>query len=193
VGSRGPAPKPAQLRLVTGKSPGHDVAGRPVELPPPFTRGAPEPPAWLGEYAREVWANSIIGLVGLKLVKPEDFASFAAYCEAVEQFRDATLDIRRRGMILEVLVKGVRFVEIGDGDYDAEEATVRGYGYFVPAPAIERKLNPAVTAQDKAATRIRAFAREFGLTPSAESALAGLNKDSAIPAGDVSPFAGIGS
>jgi P27 family predicted phage terminase small subunit len=146
-----------------------DVAGRPVTPPPPFRRLAPEPPVWLGEYAREVWDLSVEGIVRLGMTKPEDFAALASYCEAVEQFRDATLAIRAEGL------------------------TVREYLMDKDGEPVLRSIraNPAVAVQNAAAGRIKVFAREFGFTPSAESNLGKPNVPSNAPGADVhgSPFA----
>lgn len=185
----GRRPKPPALKLLTGRGPGKDSAGRPIELPPPFTRGAPVCPDWLGEYAREVWAAHLPVLVRLRLTKPEDVAALAAYCEAVEQFRDATLDIREHGLILECVKAGVRFIAPTDPGFDPGAGENRGY--FVPYPMIERKPNPAVAVQNAAAMRVKTFALQFGFTPASEGSLLLAAKDRGGVDGDdgPSPFA----
>lgn len=191
MGARGPAKLPAALRLVTGASPGHDVAGRPVETVP-FERIELVPPKWLTGWGREIWVLTAPTLLSLKITKAEDIAAFAAYCEACSEFHAAVLDIADRGMILESMKSGRRFIAVGDPEYSTEDPDWYATGYFVPAPEIERKANPSVAIKNNAAARIRAFAREFGLTPSAEAAIASLGKESSAPRGDASPFAGLG-
>ena len=46
-GASGRRPAPAKLKLLNGRSPGRDSSGNLVKPPPPFERGAPEPPDWL--------------------------------------------------------------------------------------------------------------------------------------------------
>jgi P27 family predicted phage terminase small subunit len=195
MGARGPAKAPPNLRLLTGRAAGRDSGGRVVEPPPPFDDTAPEPPPWLGEYAAEVWAISVGQIVKLNLTKPEDFAALAAYCESVEQFRDATLDIRRRGLIHETVKDGVRFVAYDDLEWDPEEVATefegRKVGYFRPAPVIERKANPSVAVQNAAAMRIKALGTLFGFNPSAMGGLANLGKGGGVD-GDVNPFSATG-
>lgn len=166
---------PAALRLLNGERNGRDSGGRPVVPPPPFDTTPPEAPAWLGDYAAEVWAISIPQLVQLKLTKPEDFATLAAYCEAVEQFRDATLDIRERGLIHESIREGVRIVYPSDPFFMPEKDDERR-GYFEPAPMIVRKANPAVAVQHAAMDRIKSLGTQFGFTPASASALSALDK-----------------
>jgi P27 family predicted phage terminase small subunit len=169
MGARGPAKRPAALRLAGGRSPGHDVAGWPVKTPPPFRRVAPAPPEWLGPYALEIWLSHVGQLERFGLIKAEDMGALASYCEAVEQFRDATLDIRERGLIIE------------------EHAATKDGEIFVARV----KANPAVQVQNAAAGRIRAFAQQFGFSPSAEANLSKAGGESSAPgAGDsASPFA----
>lgn len=86
-----PSPKPraAKLRLLNGRSPGHDVAGRPVTEPPEFRRLLPLPPMELSPKAAEHWALIVEELARLELTKPLDAGALAAACETWARFADA--------------------------------------------------------------------------------------------------------
>jgi P27 family predicted phage terminase small subunit len=205
--SSGRRPAPAGLRLLNGRAPGRDSGGRKVTLPPPFElvedAAEFEPPEWLGDYAAEVWARSLPQLVRLKLTKDEDFAALAAYCLAVEQLRDATADIYRRGLIHEITKPGVRWIPRDDPAWNEDDARRQApdddpgegeLGYFAPWPIVERKANPAVAVRNAAMSQINALGSRFGLNPSAASALAGLDKPKggAGADGQPNPFASTG-
>src|SRR5690242_20048007 len=87
---------PAKLRLLTGKSAGHDIAGRPVAPPPPFKRIPPEPPDYLDDIARAEWERVVPELARLELLKPVDGSALAAYCEMVSVFVRATKDVHEK-------------------------------------------------------------------------------------------------
>lgn len=93
--------QPAALKLIKGRSPGKDSAGRAVNSGPAFKRIPPEPPEWLTGEAREEWDRVLPGLSRLDLLKPEDRAALAAYCEAVAMFRQATETVQREGMTID--------------------------------------------------------------------------------------------
>jgi P27 family predicted phage terminase small subunit len=162
MGERGPARKPATLRLLTGRSEGRDSGGREVELPPPFEREAPEPPVWLTGYGLEVWHRVIPELDRLQLVKIGDGEQLAVYCDQVARYAAAVADIDERGIVLDLPAAGP---EVWDAD--ARE--------FVRRPYVRRTANPAVTIARNAGELITRLAREFGLTPSSEGNLAGLD------------------
>lgn len=186
----GRTPAPAKLKLLQGSRPGRDSGGRKVSLPPPTTGEPPEPPAWLGEYAAEVWVISAPQLIKLKLTKAEDFAALATYCEAVEQFRDATLDIRERGLIHETIKEGVRIVYPSDPFFDPQKPDERR-GYFEPSPEIVRKANPSVAVQHAAAMRIKSIGMQFGFTPASANAVSPADKGGAGN-GEPNPFGATG-
>lgn len=200
MGERGRQKGPVELRVLHGRREGYDSGGRPIEMPPPFDKAgaggsAPVPPDYLSPYAREVWDRSIPQLVRMKLTKAEDFATLAAYCEAVSQFRECTIDIARNGTVLTRTVKGHRWIPFGSDDWSKEACEIAGEGYFVPEPNTETKINPAVGARDRAMTQLRALGNLFGLSPGAEANLAGLIDSRAARGTDqgaeeANPFAG---
>lgn len=187
---------PAALRLVEGRAPGRDSGGRLVDLPPPFELDEPEAPPYLTEYEAEVWARSIPQLVRLKLVKPEDFAALAAYCIAVGQLRESTIDIATRGLIHEVTKTGVRWIPRESPEWNEDDAAGQAHyeddgkgrmGYFAPWPVVERKANPAVAVRNAAMTQIKNLGGLFGFSPAGMNALAGLDKGGAGRGGDDGP------
>lgn len=141
--------KPAVLKLVEGRGPGRDSGGRKVKEPPTFRRLPPDPPAWLGSTAREVWDRTVPELARLELVKPIDGPALAAYCEMVELFVTATEEVHRNGLTV-------------------ENRSTRKDG----SESVWFTANPAVGVQRNAQAAIRAWCAEFGLTPAAEMKLA---------------------
>ncbi|MFW3473647.1 phage terminase small subunit P27 family [Streptomyces microflavus] len=95
------AAAPAQLKLLTGRSPGRDSGGREVNPGPAFVRVPPEAPEWLTDEARAEWDRVLPGLSRLDLLKPEDRAALASYCEAWATFRQATEIVQREGLTIE--------------------------------------------------------------------------------------------
>ncbi|WP_030585691.1 phage terminase small subunit P27 family [Streptomyces anulatus] len=97
----GRTPQPAALKLIKGRAPGKDSAGRDVNPGPAFKRLPPEAPAWLSGEARAEWDRVLPGLSRLDLLKPEDRAALAAYCETWASFREATEAVAREGLTIE--------------------------------------------------------------------------------------------
>ncbi|GAA3727418.1 phage terminase small subunit P27 family [Streptomyces tremellae] len=97
----GRTPQPAALKLLKGRSDGRDSGGRPVNPGPAFKRVPPEPPEWLTDEARAEWDRVVPGLTRLDLLKPEDRAALAAYCETWAVFVEATSTVRRDGLTIE--------------------------------------------------------------------------------------------
>jgi P27 family predicted phage terminase small subunit len=93
--------QPAALKLIKGRGDGKDTAGRPVNLGPAFKRVPPNPPSWLSREAAAEWKRVVPGLSRLDLLKPEDRASLAAYCEAWATFVQATRTVQEEGQVIE--------------------------------------------------------------------------------------------
>ena len=144
----GPAPAPANIRLLKGRSDGHDIAGRPVTPPPPFKRLPPKPPTWLSREAKAEWRRILPELTRLDLVKKEDRASLTAYCETWATWVDAVRSVRKDGAV----------VKNTSTRKDGTETT-----WYTK--------NPSVSVMEKASQQLRSWAQEFGLTPSAEGRL----------------------
>jgi phage terminase, small subunit, putative, P27 family len=93
--------QPAALKLIKGRGEGKDTAGRPVNLGPAFKRLPPNPPSWLSREAAAEWKRVVPGLSRLDLLKPEDRAALAAYCEAWATFVTATRTVQEEGQVIE--------------------------------------------------------------------------------------------
>lgn len=142
MGRRGRAAQPAPLKLINGQGDGRDSGGRLVKTPPPFDRGAPDPPEWLADEAKDLWRRVAPTLDRLELLKPEDAEVFAAYCTAWAVFVDAVKTYQAEGLIVTNKRSG------------------------------RKAVHPAVTAAQSASRDMLRLAQEFGLTPAAELNLA---------------------
>jgi P27 family predicted phage terminase small subunit len=97
MGKRGPAPKPAELKVIQGTFRKDRVA--PDYLSPPVE--APECPAWLGAEAKEVWKDLVPELEALGVIARIDQLSLAALCAAVQRWREASRILEERGLTFE--------------------------------------------------------------------------------------------
>jgi len=95
------AAAPAKLKLISGRSPGRDSGGRPVNPGPAFRRIAPNPPTWLSREAAAEWRRVVPGLQRLELLKEEDRAALASYCETWATFVQASRLVQEEGMTIE--------------------------------------------------------------------------------------------
>jgi P27 family predicted phage terminase small subunit len=80
MGARGPAAKPAELKLLEGNR-GH----RPVDLTGLFRpeTGAPDAPRWLTAEARKAWRRLSPELVRYNLLSKVDRDAFAMLCQTI--------------------------------------------------------------------------------------------------------------
>lgn len=140
--------QPAALKLLKGRGNGTDSGGRKVAPGPAFKRLPPDPPEWLSGEALAEWHRVVPGLSRLDLLKPEDRAVLTAYCETWARFVDATAEVREHGLT----------VENHSTRKDGTESTWT-------------TTNPAVGVVTQAGKELRAFAAQFGLSPSSEAAL----------------------
>lgn len=93
--------QPAALKLLKGQGPGKDSGGREVNLGPAFRRIAPEPPDWLSTEAAAEWRRVVPGLQRLDILKQEDRAVLAAYCETWATFVNAIRQQHEEGLTIE--------------------------------------------------------------------------------------------
>lgn len=155
---------PANLLLLNGRGDGRDSEGKAVPLPPAFKRLAPKPPTWLSREAKAEWKRVVPGLVRLDLVKPEDRATLAAYCEVWARWVDATRDIHRNGLTVR-------------NESTRKDGTT----------SVWFTKNPSVAVAEQAETRLRQYANEFGLTPAGERNVS--KRDDDRGSDEVNPFA----
>ncbi|GAB3988841.1 phage terminase small subunit P27 family [Nocardioides marmoraquaticus] len=140
--------QPAALQLLKGRGAGTDSGGRKVKTPPAFRRIAPNPPTWISREAKAEWKRVAPGLQRLDLLKEEDRATLAAYCETWSTYVLATRDVTRRGLTVQMIIT------TRDGTVTEKEMA-----------------NPSVAIARNAGKELRAWAIHYGLTPSAEMAL----------------------
>lgn len=95
------AQQPANLLLLNGRGNGTDSGGRKVKATPEFRRIAPKPPSWLSREAAAEWRRVAPGLQRLDLLKEEDRATLAAYCETWATFVLATRLVATEGLTIE--------------------------------------------------------------------------------------------
>ncbi len=95
------AQQPAQLQILHGRGNGTDSGGRKVKELPAFKRVAPNAPTWLSPEAAAEWKRVLPGLQRLDLLKPEDRAVLAAYCETWSTFVTATRVVAVEGLTIE--------------------------------------------------------------------------------------------
>lgn len=164
-----PGPKPTALKMVTGRKPGHDTAGRPipVEAFTPSTDPLPMPD-WLHPEAVDLWQSTAPTLERLKLSKPEDHATFTAYCQAWAVFVRASKRLNTEGLTI--------MTKVGLPDGGTQEKPM---------------VNPIYRTVKESGEQLLKFAKEFGLTPVASAQLSRARADVAGAAADAAnPFAG---
>lgn len=160
-------PQPAKLLLLNGRGDGKDSAGRPVAKPPAFKRLAPNPPSWLSREAKAEWRRVVPGLTRLDLVKPEDRATLAAYCQVWSRLVAAYRDIEKNGSTVR-------------NESTRKDGTT----------SVWWTKNPAVAVAEQAETRLRHYANDFGLTPAGERNVS--KRDDDRGDNEANPFAGAG-
>lgn len=113
----------------------------------------PAAPDHLPPAARDVW-DRLAGQMHVRgLLTGWDVEAFAAYCMAWAMHVDASRELAESGAL--VSVERRRFNRGGD----------------LIATWVEMVENPAVKVAKESAATLRAFAQEFGLTPSARSGI----------------------
>ncbi len=100
------AAQPAQLKLLKGRGNGTDSGGRKVAPAPAFKRLPPEAPEWLSDEARAEWDRVLPGLTRLDILKEEDRAALAAYCETWAEFVQATRALQEHGSLTITAAQG---------------------------------------------------------------------------------------
>lgn len=154
--------RPPALKILEGRSAGRDSGGRVIRPSVGFVRLPPEAPEWLGAIAREEWDRVVPELQRLKLTKPVDASALAAYCETVEVFVRAAMQVQLEGVTVmsTTTSKDGRVTEM-------------------------MRAHPAVQIQLRAGQAIRAWCSEYGLSPAAEAKVA---RQEASHAEDDNPF-----
>lgn len=133
------AQKPAALQLLHGRGHGTDTGGRRVKAPPAFRRVVPRPPSWLSREAAAEWRRVVPGLQRLDLLKEEDRAVLAAYCETWATFVAATRVVHREGLTFEAKQGTLAHPAVGIARNAGRE--LRAFaGHFGLSPSAEMAL-----------------------------------------------------
>lgn len=172
-----PKPRPTHLKLIEGRGNGRDSGGRKVAETPKFRRLPPEPPEWLPAEARAEWDRVVDELANIELLKPVDRASLTAYCLTWQRLVDA------QKLIAENETVEVQAVKDSSGEV-VDVVRLNGYGLLGKnSQGITRA--PWIAIAEAASKELRAWAAEFGFTPSAENKLSVREADDA----EEDPFA----
>jgi P27 family predicted phage terminase small subunit len=118
------------------------------EAQPTIAAEVPEPPRWMGRYAREEWLKTAPELHRLGLLSGLDHATMAAYCVAYSRWRTA-----KEALAVQA-------------EADPADAALVVSDRGVPRP------NPLVGIARRAADQMIAFAGQLGATPIARTRLA---------------------
>jgi P27 family predicted phage terminase small subunit len=131
--------QPAALKLLKGSTEGRDSGGREVNTGPAFRRIAPNPPTWLSAEAAAEWKRVVPGLQRLDILKPEDRAVLAAYCETWATFVDAIRQQHRDGLTIEAKQGTLAHPAVGIARSAARE--LRAFAaHFGLTPSTEQAL-----------------------------------------------------
>jgi P27 family predicted phage terminase small subunit len=134
---KGRKPTPTALHLLRGNPGKRKRKQEPT--PPPVDGDTFPPPAWLAPAAKTEWKRLAPILGRLGVLTETDGAALAAYCEAWLTWRQATAQLRRRGLVPK------------------------------PAPGQLPGVSPYVRIAHNAMSQMRAFLVEFGMTPSSRA------------------------
>lgn len=159
-------PDPVALRLLKGPGGGRDQAGVKIPVLPGMVRRAPAPPVEVtgDPLALAVWGQVVPHLEKADVLREVDVAALSGYCTSYAHYQRIEQALQ---------------AEVGEHGVD---------GYLKPTRDGTPTLNPLWRARDMANTQLKAWARELGLTPSAEHVLGRPPADAAVPSDD-NPFA----
>lgn len=121
-------------------------------------------PKWLSPYAKAEWRRVAPALIAEGMLAAPDAMIFAAYCEAVANWRTAQDDINRHGLIL------------------SYTATTRN------GSVSKRYRNPASDALTRAFVQMRDGGAKFGLSPLDRERIEGLPAEENDPKEDDGDF-----
>lgn len=136
--------QPAALKILNGRGNGRDSGGRAVKPPPAFVRLPPEPPEILDE---------------------------KAHAEARAVWERVVPELSRLGLVKEIDAEALAAYCLTWERFVLAQRAIDEDGLFATtSQGIGR--HPAVAILDAASKDLRAWASEFGLTPSSEGKLA---------------------
>ena len=97
MGIRGPKPKPTALRLLEG-----NPSGRPINErePKPKVLAKIDPPPYLSEAGKRVWADLSQVLIRVGLLTEADINPFARYIDYLLEYTEAMESIRNKPKVI---------------------------------------------------------------------------------------------
>lgn len=97
MGSRGPAPKPTELRILHGEK----NKNRINTAEPKPTAVEIRCPAHLSPGAKRVWRRLAPDLIAKRVLTAWDVDEFASFCDAADRHREASVELDRSGTVVE--------------------------------------------------------------------------------------------
>ncbi len=144
MGTRGPAPKPPELKALEGGR-----SHRPINLDQTFRPkvGLPDPPKYLSKEARKAWKRLSVELLEYNLLSKVDRDAFAMLCQTIGRLEQIETSINGRMALLASEQKDV---------IDALfEATPKGM----------KVQHPVYQVLNREQAKLNSLLAEFGLTP----------------------------
>ncbi len=133
--------KPTKLHLINGNPSKLDLDERLRKEPQPRP-SIPKWPTWLNKHAKKEWKRVVPMLDELGLLTEIDMAALAAYCQSYARWKQAEELVEEHGLT---------YVHTNKGGEDNDTA------------------RPEVAIAHKYLDKVKAFATEFGLTPSSRT------------------------
>lgn len=148
MGQRGPAPKPAELKVLEGGR-GH----RPVNLDATFRPevGVPDAPRWLTAEAKKAWKRLSVELTYYNLLSKVDRDAFAQLCQTIGR-----LELIERALAARMAAC------VANGQEPAEALLDKTPNGLQVQAAIYQALN-------REQAKLSGLLSEFGLTPAQRS------------------------
>ena len=182
--SSGRKPLPANVRLLNGKSEGHDIAGRKVEEPPPFARQPPPKPEGMSPDASRMWDLMVEQMQSVQILKPLDGPGLEVACETYARWKEA---VRMRQAVPKP-VENWKPDPSSKVPTDLQERPMTDGG-LLATNSQGRVTAPWIGIEERAARDFRAWCAEFGLSPAAEKNLIVSDTGSGgLPGGGSNPY-----
>ena len=158
--TRGRKPKPTNLKVISGT----DRADRRNDAEPKVQAAMPTAPGHLSEPAMKEWNRVCAEMYGAGILSNLDRGALAAYCQAYGRWVEAEEALARMA---------------------ARDTVTRGL--MIKTQSGNAIQNPLVGSANKAMADMVRYAAEFGMTPSARTRIAALDRDE-----EDDPFAAFG-
>lgn len=148
MGRRGPPPEPTEIKVLKGTATKKDLANTPEPAKADTAAGGFEPPDHLNAEACAEWRRVVEGYRGARLFSTVDRAALATYCTLWAVHVDAVRQLNSGGILKRAAGSKARSKSVGE------------------------VMSPYFRIMRETADQMRAYMREFGLTPAARAAFA---------------------